>query len=112
MKKLYFLLCAMPLLFCFAEEGHDNSLKTERPIAENLPVNETLKWIEEKYKEMQEKDPLNVERFLLDLHRIAHKFRKEKILVGNEVQLKFPISKSRETSIKLNLKIGASPQNS
>jgi len=40
------------------------------------------------------------------------KFRKEKILVGNEVQLKFPISKSRETSIKLNLKIGASPQNS
>ena len=39
-------------------------------------------------------------------------FRKEKILVGNEVQLKFPISKSRETSIKLNLKIGASPQNS
>jgi hypothetical protein len=79
MKKLYFLLCAMPLLFCFAEEGHDNSLKTERPIAENLPVNETLKWIEEKYKEMQEKDPLNVERFLLDLHRIAHKFRKEKM---------------------------------
>lgn len=40
------------------------------------------------------------------------KFRKEKILVGNEVQLKFPINKSRETSIKLNLKIGASPQNS
>ena len=40
------------------------------------------------------------------------RFRKEKILVDNKIQLKFPISKMKETSIKLNLKIGASPKDS
>ena len=54
----------------------------------------------------------NIFKSLQSVENHLSKFRKEKILVGNEVQLKFPISKSRETSIKLNLKIGASPQNS